>query len=242
MRLIQKNDLAWPSGLIPRFDGAILSLEWQEALWDTSRERHDHARRQSSDTAVASVARAAESRIDPRTVSKWRKRATVEDENRPGGPAVRADRDRRRDGLRSGAARACHWTTAFMPCRHRSRISRGRRCCLRRHGVSRLPDEGDRRSSGMPSGAFTSGSPRRRQPRASLTKFAVARRLATADRKTARSRLCPVGSLTDNGSPVAERPRHWNTIHSLRHDPRGRRHRAPADQAEIHGRTARSGE
>ena len=162
------------------------------------------ARPPSDQRYSASAARAAELGFDPRTVSNRRKRATVEDINRAGGPAVlRAAWDRRRVAVRRRTR--LHWATAVMPCRHRSRISRGRRCCIQRHGISRLPDEGARRSSGMPSGAFTSGSPRRRQRRASLTKFAVARRLATADRKTARSGLCPVGSLTENGSPFAAR-------------------------------------
>ena len=47
----------------------------------SSRERHDHARRQSSNTAIASFARAAEqgARLIPKTVANWRKRVTVED-------------------------------------------------------------------------------------------------------------------------------------------------------------------
>ena len=103
------------SCLIPRFDGAILSLEWKDALWDTSRERPEHARRQSSDTAVASVARAAGSGTGHRS--------------RDGVEVARARRLRMKtgpadprstvltgtgDGSRSGAARARHWTTAFI--------------------------------------------------------------------------------------------------------------------------------
>ena len=94
--------------LIPRFNGAILSLEWKAAVWDRSvtgaprprtpseqqysdrgssvarpcaprkrrsswqrraaprasdRDRDDHARRQSSNTAIASFARDAEPRV-----------------------------------------------------------------------------------------------------------------------------------------------------------------------------------
>ena len=46
----------------PRFDGAILSQEWKEAVWDkfVMGARQDYARRQSSNTAIASFARAAE--------------------------------------------------------------------------------------------------------------------------------------------------------------------------------------
>lgn len=60
--------------LVPRFDGAILSKEWTEALWDkfvteatrssqqgaTGSSPLARARRQSSSTAIASFARAAE--------------------------------------------------------------------------------------------------------------------------------------------------------------------------------------
>jgi hypothetical protein len=47
------------------FAGAILSLRWRGAGWtSSSRERHDHARRPSSDTAIASFARDAEPGAD----------------------------------------------------------------------------------------------------------------------------------------------------------------------------------
>jgi hypothetical protein len=47
----------------------------------SSWQRHDHARRQGSNTAIASFALAAEpgAGINPKTVAKWRKRETVED-------------------------------------------------------------------------------------------------------------------------------------------------------------------
>jgi hypothetical protein len=48
---------------------------------NSSRKRHDHARCPSSNTAIASFARATEQElgINPKTVAKWRKRATVAD-------------------------------------------------------------------------------------------------------------------------------------------------------------------
>jgi len=55
----------------------------------TSRERHDHARRPSSNTvrqaSLSTLSR--ELGINPKTVAKWRKRATVEDmKTGPKGP------------------------------------------------------------------------------------------------------------------------------------------------------------
>jgi len=49
----------------------------------SSRERRDHARRQTRKIAIAQLSK--ELGINPKTVAKWRKRATVEDlMNRPG--------------------------------------------------------------------------------------------------------------------------------------------------------------
>ena len=50
---------------------------------DTSWQRHDHARRASSNTAIAALSK--EFGINPKTVAKWRKRQTVEDQKTGGG-------------------------------------------------------------------------------------------------------------------------------------------------------------
>jgi len=74
--------------LIPRFDGAILSSEWKEAIWGRcvtfnrmrSNATTTHAIRaaiQRSQASLATLSR--ELGINPKTVAKWRKRATIED-------------------------------------------------------------------------------------------------------------------------------------------------------------------
>ena len=85
-----------PSCLIPRFDGAIFSWEWMEALWDrfvtgaprtftrqwfAQQTMRGHVRRQSSNTAIASFARAAEpgARHQSEDGGEVAERATVED-------------------------------------------------------------------------------------------------------------------------------------------------------------------
>ena len=117
MRLIQKNDVARPSRLLPRFDGAILSLERNEALWDSSRERpttHAFGAAIQRYSGRKRRSRLAGSGIDPKTVSNQRKRATVEDMKT--GPAHPRSSvlTWTGDGSRSGAARARHWTTAVI--------------------------------------------------------------------------------------------------------------------------------
>ena len=69
--------------MIPRFDGAILWLEWKEAAWDqfvtgALRPRMPSEQQYSlSQASLATLSR--ELGINPKTVAKWRKRATVED-------------------------------------------------------------------------------------------------------------------------------------------------------------------
>ena len=88
--------LVAPRCLIARFDGAMLSPEWKEATWDRfvtgaprSRcpvgecmhsPRGAHAVRAAIQRSQASLAQLRrELGINPKTVPKWRKRATVED-------------------------------------------------------------------------------------------------------------------------------------------------------------------
>ncbi len=69
--------------LIPRFDGAILSQKWKEALWDrfvTGAPLTTHAVRSVIQRSQASLAQLSrELGINSRTVAEWCKRATVED-------------------------------------------------------------------------------------------------------------------------------------------------------------------
>lgn len=63
--------------MIPRFDGLILSREWKDALWDKSSwKRHDYARRQNSNIAIAGFAL----RVEPgnRDQSKDRRQVAKE--------------------------------------------------------------------------------------------------------------------------------------------------------------------
>ena len=68
-----------PSCLIPRFDGAICSLKWKEALWDryVTAAHAIRAAIQRSQATTAALSR--ELGINVKTVAKWRKRETVED-------------------------------------------------------------------------------------------------------------------------------------------------------------------
>lgn len=117
----------------------------------TSRERHDHARRPSSNTAIASFARDAEpgTGINPKTVAKWRKRATVED-LKTGPKAPHSTTLTEAEEAMIVAFRR-HTLLPLDDCLYalqpsiphltRSALHR----CLQRHGISRLPDiEGDK--------------------------------------------------------------------------------------------------
>jgi len=86
--------------------------------------------------------------INPKTVSKWRKRDFVHDA--PMGSSVPASTVLKPEEeamcVAFGGIRSCFWTIAFMRCSPRSRICHARpgNCCYQRHGISRLPDvEGD---------------------------------------------------------------------------------------------------
>lgn len=116
----------------------------------TSRERHDHARRQSSNTAIASFALGAEPGAwdHPKTVAKWRKRATVEDlKTWPKAPHSTTLTEAEEAAV---VAFRRHTLLPLDDCLYalqpsiphltRSALHR----CLQRHGISRLPNiEGD---------------------------------------------------------------------------------------------------
>jgi Integrase core domain len=108
--------------------------------------------------------------------------------------------------------------------------------CLQRHGISRLPDEGDKprrqKFKRYPMGFFHIDIAKVQTAEGKLylfvgidwaAKFAVAQLVATADRKTAWEFLEHVLEtvpylvhtiLTDNGIQFAEQPRNRNTIYS----------------------------
>ena len=156
--------------LIPRFDGAILSKEWKEELWDkfvmgaprtsypavvcTAQAMRGRARHQSGNTAIASFARATEpgtghQRQDCRKVAEASDGRGYED--RTNATAVDGfNRSRGSDNRRvptphaPSAGRRCTCLYALQPSiPHLTRSALHR--CLQRHGISRLPEiEGDK--------------------------------------------------------------------------------------------------
>ena len=64
--------------MIPRFDGVILSLEWQEAQWDKFVIGAPRPRTSSELQYSALAQLSKELGINPKTFAKWRKRSTVE--------------------------------------------------------------------------------------------------------------------------------------------------------------------
>lgn len=114
-----------------------------------SRERHDHVRRQSSNTAIASFARAAEPGARDQSEDGGEVAQAGDGrgyEDRANGTAVhRAGRSRGSDdrGISSPHAfgRLPYALQPSIPHLTRSALHR----CLQRHGISRLPDvEGDK--------------------------------------------------------------------------------------------------
>ena len=118
----------------------------------SSRERHDHStpsEQQYSDRKLRSAQLSRELGINPKTVAKWRKRASVEDMKT--GP--KEPRSTVLTGEEEAAVVAFRRHTLLplddclyalqpsIPHLTRSALHR----CLQRHGISRLPDvEGDK--------------------------------------------------------------------------------------------------
>ena len=138
--------------LIPRFDGAILLLEWKEAVWDrfvmgAPRPRTPSEQQYSDQASLATLSR--ELGINPKTVAKWRKRVTVED-LKTGPKAPHSTTLSEAEEAMVVAFRR-HTLLPLDDCLyalqpsipHLSRSALHR--CLQRHGISRLPDiEGDK--------------------------------------------------------------------------------------------------
>ena len=209
----------------------------------SSRQRHDHARGQSSYTAIASFDRGAEPGvgINPKTVAKWRKRQTVED--RKTGPKEPRSTVLSEEEQAMIVAFRRHTLLPLDDCLyalqpsipHLTRSSLHR--CLQRHGISRLPDvEGDKpkrqKFKRYPIGFFHIDIAEVRTEEGKLylfvvidrtSKFAVAQLVEKANRKTAwefLERLLEAVPykihtiLTDNGIQFAEQPRNRNKPYS----------------------------
>jgi transposase InsO family protein len=177
--------------------------------------------------------------INPKTVAKWRKRATVED--RKTGPKEPRSSVLSEEEEAVVVAFRRHTLLPLDDCLyalqptipHLTRSSLHR--CLQRHGISRLPDmDGDKpkkqRFKRYPIGFFHIDIAELRTAQGKLylfvaidrtSKFAVAQLVKKADRKTAWEflellldavpyRIHTI--LTDNGIQFAEQPRNRNTI------------------------------
>ncbi|HRW60434.1 MAG TPA: IS481 family transposase, partial [Defluviicoccus sp.] len=201
-----------------------------------------HAVRAAIQRSQASLAQLSrEFGINPKTVAKWRKRATVED--------MKTGPSEPRSTVLSEAEEAMvvafrrHTLLPLDDCLYalqpsiphltRSALHR----CLQRHGISRLPDvAGDKpqrqKFKRYPIGFFHIDIAEVQTAEGKLflfvgidrtAKFAVAQLVATADRKTAWEFLQHMLEavpyqvhtiLTDNGIQFAEQPRNRNTIYS----------------------------
>ena len=192
---------------------------------------------QRSHASTAALSR--ELGINPKTVAKWRKRATVED--RKTGPKEPRSTVLSEEEEAVVVAFRRHTLLALDDCLyalqptipHLTRSSLHR--CLQRHGISRLPDmDGGtpkkQRFKRYPIGFFHIDIAELRTAEGKLylfvaidrtSKFAVAQLVEKADRKTAWEflellleavpyRIQTI--LTDNGIQVAEQPRNRNTI------------------------------
>lgn len=144
----------------------------------SSRQRHDHAPCQSSNTAIVTFALVAEpgAGINPKTVAKWRKRATAED--------MKIGPTEPRLTVRSEAEEAIvvafrrHTLLQLDDCLYALQPSiphlTGRRCTAvcsvtvsRACRISKATSRSARSSNATPSASSSSTSPRCRPPRAS---------------------------------------------------------------------------
>ena len=201
-----------------------------------------HAVRAAIQRSQASLAQLSrEMGINPKTVAKWRKRATVED--------MKTGPTEPRSTVLTEAEEAMivafrrHTLLPLDDCLYalqpsiphltRSALHR----CLQRHGISRLPDiEGDKpkrqKFKRYPIGFFHIDIAEVQTAEGKLylfvgidrtSKFAVTQLVEKADRKTAWEFLQHMLEavpyqvhtiLTDNGIQFAEQPRNRNTIYS----------------------------
>ena len=127
----------------------VRSIQWNGRKHygtSSSRQRHDHACRQSSNTAIASFDRGVEPGvgINPKTVAKWRKRQTVEDQKtgpkEPRSTVLSAQEEAVVVAFRRHTLlpldECLYALQPTIPDLTRSSVHR----CLQRHGVSRLPE------------------------------------------------------------------------------------------------------
>jgi len=201
-----------------------------------------HAVRAAIQRSQASLVQLSrEHGVNPKTVAKWRKRATVEDlktgPTEPRSTVLTEAEEAMIVALRRHTLLplddCLYALQSSIPHLTRSALHR----CLQRHGISRLPEvEGDKpkrqKFKRYPIGFFHIDIAEVQTAEGKLylfvgidrtAKFAVAQLVATADRKTAWEFLQHMLEvvpyqvhtvLTDNGIQFAEQPRNRNTIYS----------------------------
>src|SRR5665213_3408820 len=143
----------WSRCLVPEFDGAIFSAGWKEALWARYSTEAPARLRQSVErySIVKRALRVLARRhgINPKTVAKWKKRISATD--LPTGPREPRSTVLSVEDEAIIVAFRRHTLLPLDDCLyalqptipHLTRSSLHR--CLRRHGISRLPDvEGDK--------------------------------------------------------------------------------------------------
>src|SRR5258708_16631509 len=136
----------------PRFDGALFTVEWRDALW----ARFSHGSATTTEAVRRAIQHYQESLkalarrhgINPKTVAKWKKRTTAAD--LPTGPKEAKSTVLSVEEAIIIAFRrhtllplddCLYALRATIPHLTRSSLHR----CLQRHGISRLPDvEGDK--------------------------------------------------------------------------------------------------
>ena len=194
---------------------------------------------QRSQASIAELSR--ELGINPKTVAKWRKRQTVEDQKTgpkdPRSTVLNAEEEAMVVAFRRHTLLplddCLYALQPSIPHLTRSSLHR----CLQRYGISRLPDvEGDRpkrqKFKRYPIGSFHIDIAEVRTEEGKLhlfvaidrtSKFAVAQLVQKANRKTAWEFLEHLLEsvpyhihtiLTDNGIQFAEQPRNRNTAYS----------------------------
>jgi hypothetical protein len=125
----QQDDGDYFRCLVPKFDGAISSREWEGSIMGqvlhSSATTTEAVRRAIQHSQASLRALAKRYGINPKTVAKWQKRGSVADlltgPREPKSTVLSIARTRP-SSWRSDSTRCCRWTIASTPSRRPSRI------------------------------------------------------------------------------------------------------------------------